>query len=101
MDTYSAPIADVRFALECHGDLSAVMGLPGYQETSWELADAILEAAGKFAGEVIAPLNRPGDIEGCRYQNGVVYTPAGTVDELPVSFDGAGGRVHDGRHRRR
>ncbi len=55
MDTYSAPIDDVRFALECHGNLSAVMDRPGYQEASWELADAILEAAGKFAGEVIAP----------------------------------------------
>ena len=93
MDTYSAPIADVRFALECHGDLSAVMGLPGYQETSWELADAILEAAGKFAGEVIAPLNRPGDIEGCRYQNGVVYTPAGTVEAYRQFVDGGWGSL--------
>jgi hypothetical protein len=35
--------------------------------------------SGKFAGEVIALMNRPGDIEGCRYQNGVVTTPAGAV----------------------
>ncbi len=93
MDTYSAPINDVRFALECHGNLSAVMDLPDYKETSCELVDAILDAAGKFAAEVIAPLNRPGDIEGCRYENGVVYTPAGTVEAYRQFVSGGWGSL--------
>ncbi|MFQ5565743.1 MAG: acyl-CoA dehydrogenase [Paracoccaceae bacterium] len=93
MDTYRAPIDDVRFSLETHGGLTGLMDLPGYEEASWDLADAILEAAGKFADEVIAPLNRPGDIAGCRYQNGVVTTPAGTVEAYRQFASGGWGSL--------
>jgi alkylation response protein AidB-like acyl-CoA dehydrogenase len=93
MFDYNAPIDEVRFSLKCHGDLTTVMSLPGYEEVSWDLADAILEAAGKFAGEVIAPLNRPGDIEGCRYENGVVYTPKGTVEAYRQFVEGGWGSL--------
>jgi alkylation response protein AidB-like acyl-CoA dehydrogenase len=73
---YSAPIADIRFALGLAG-LDRVAALPGYADATPDLVDAVLAEAGKFAEEVLAPLNHSGDKEGSRLENGVVYTPRG------------------------
>jgi acyl-CoA dehydrogenase len=51
--------------------------VPGYDELDREVTQAILEEAGKLAAGVLQPLNRTGDEEGCRLENGVVRTPAG------------------------
>ncbi len=77
MQTYNAPLRDMRFVLhELHG----AAPLPGQEEFTQELADTILEEAAKFCTEVLLPLNAPGDVEGCHYENGVVRTPAGFKD---------------------
>ncbi|HIP80319.1 MAG TPA: acyl-CoA dehydrogenase [Kiloniellaceae bacterium] len=75
--TYAAPLAEMRFALNAVADLPEIAKLPGYEEATPDLVDAILDEAGKLAGEVLAPLNHPGDREGSVYENGVVRTPHG------------------------
>ena len=77
MATYKAPLRDMRFVLyEVHrGDDLAQ--LPGFEEMTPDLIDPVLEEAAKLCEEVLFPLNRPGDEEGCVFENGVVRTPRG------------------------
>lgn len=77
MQTYTAPLRDMRFVLhELHGGPDA-SGLPGMEDFTPELIDSVLEEAGKVVQEVLLPINASGDEEGCRLENGVVYTPRG------------------------
>lgn len=77
MQIYNAPLRDMRFVLyELHTD-DGFGGIPAIEEFSGELADAVLEEAAKVTREVLLPLNRSGDEEGCTFENGVVRTPAG------------------------
>jgi alkylation response protein AidB-like acyl-CoA dehydrogenase len=77
MQTYQAPLRDMRFVLhEMHGT-DSLASLPGCAEMTPELTDSILEEAAKVAQEVLLPLNASGDIEGCHCENGVVRTPKG------------------------
>ena len=77
MTSYAAPLRDMRFALYELSDFARVTALPGCDEVTPELVDPILEAGGTFCTEVLAPINRAGDEEGCHFENGVVRTPAG------------------------
>jgi 3-(methylthio)propanoyl-CoA dehydrogenase len=77
MSDYAAPLADMRFALTELAGLEQLARLPGYESITPDLVDAVLEGAGKFAGEVLAPLNRSGDKERSVLENGVVRTPKG------------------------
>ncbi len=73
--TYRAPIRDIAFALNAAADLESLAPLvPGLDR---DMTDAVLEAAGQLASEVLAPLNRIGDREGSRLENGKVVTPEG------------------------
>ena len=72
MTAYSAPLADMRFVLKHVVGLQSVAQLPGMEPLDEELLDQILDEAGKFSGNVLAPLNHKGDIEGARIENGVV-----------------------------
>jgi alkylation response protein AidB-like acyl-CoA dehydrogenase len=74
---YAAPLADMRFALREIAGLEEIATLPGYEQASADLVDAVLEEAGKLAGGVLAPLNRVGDSQASRLENGVVRTPDG------------------------
>ncbi len=77
MQTYTAPLRDMRFVLhELHG----ATPLAGQDDFTPELMDTILEEAAKFCTEMLLPLNASGDVEGCTYENGVVHTPAGFKD---------------------
>jgi acyl-CoA dehydrogenase len=66
MSTYIAPLRDMRFVMTELADLAALSSLPGFEEVSPELAEAVLEEASKLATEVLAPLNKTGDEEGAR-----------------------------------
>ena len=77
MSDYRAPIQDMRFVMDELADLPGIARLPGFEEATPDMADAILEEAAKFTGEVLAPLNAIGDREGCRWQDGAVTTPPG------------------------
>ncbi|RMC34884.1 acyl-CoA dehydrogenase C-terminal domain-containing protein [Paracoccus alkanivorans] len=76
MPTYTPPIRDMQFALHDVLKLSQ-SGLPGHDELDRDFTEAVLDAAGKLASEVLAPLNAVGDRQGCRLENGVVRTPEG------------------------
>ena len=76
MPSYTAPTKDLQFVL--HDVLKVTESkTPGYDELEPDFTSAILEEAGKLTSEVLAPLNAVGDKEGCRLENGVVYTPKG------------------------
>ncbi|NDV85985.1 acyl-CoA dehydrogenase [Aurantimonas aggregata] len=74
---YKAPITDIAFALEKVAGLGPAMeqGLLG--ELTPDLLQAVLEEAGRFAGERVAPLAMSGDREGAAVKDGVVTTPKG------------------------
>ena len=77
MSIYTAPLKDMRFAIKELAGLSEVSALPGFGEVNAELADAVLAEAGKFAQEVLDPLNRDGDKQGARLADGKVIPPKG------------------------
>ncbi len=79
MPIYTAPTKDLAFVL--HDVLKVSKSdIPGYDELEPDFTSAVLEEAGKLTSDVIAPLNVVGDHEGCRLENGKVYTPTGFKD---------------------
>jgi len=76
MPIYIAPTKDMNFVLHDVLKISE-SSIPGYADLDRDFTSAILEEAGKITSEVVAPLNVVGDREGCRLENGVVYTPTG------------------------
>src|ERR1700704_4369268 len=77
MAVYKAPLKDINFVLNEVLDVSTLAKLPGYQDATPDTIQAILEEAAKLCENVLFPLNRSGDEEGCTYENGVVRTPKG------------------------
>jgi alkylation response protein AidB-like acyl-CoA dehydrogenase len=78
MPTYQAPTRDVRFVINQVLGLENYGNLPGFENATPDIVDAVIEEAGKFAAEVLAPLNASGDAEGCtRHDDGSVTTPTG------------------------
>ncbi|MEL6463848.1 MAG: acyl-CoA dehydrogenase C-terminal domain-containing protein [Pseudomonadota bacterium] len=87
MPSYTPPTKDMQFILH---DVLNVTGkdIPGYDELEADFTSAILDEAGKLTSEVLAPLNVVGDTEGCRLENGVVYTPTGFKDAFEQVKEG-------------
>ena len=78
MPLYKAPLRDMRFLLNEVFDYEGhYKSLPNAEEATPDMVDAILEGAATFCEEVLAPLNHPGDLEGCTFNNGEVTTPKG------------------------
>jgi alkylation response protein AidB-like acyl-CoA dehydrogenase len=88
MAEYTAPLRDMKFAIKELAGLDAVSSLPGCDELTPDLVDAVLDEAGKFAAGVLSPLNWPGDRAGCKLDNGVVTTPPGFKDAYRQFRDG-------------
>jgi alkylation response protein AidB-like acyl-CoA dehydrogenase len=77
MSEYTPPLRDLRFVLNEIIDIEGLSRLEPLSEATPDLVDAVLEEAGRFSREVIAPLNQVGDSEGSRLENGVVITAPG------------------------
>jgi len=80
MSRYCAPLADIRFALHDVLDVESLFRrLPGFENTTRDVVDAVLDEAAKFTEQVLAPLNQTGDQEGCHFDAATasVKTPAG------------------------
>jgi len=88
MSVYAAPLRDMRFVIEDVVGLGRVSALPGLEATDGALVEQILTEAGKLAGGVLAPLNKVGDRQGSRLENGVVRTPDGFADAYRQFVDG-------------
>ena len=87
MPVYNAPTKDMQFIL--HDVLKVSQSdIPGYDELEAEFTGAVLEEAGKVAANVLHPLNVVGDTEGCRLENGIVYTPTGFKDAFEQMKEG-------------
>ena len=75
--TYRAPVADIAFALKHAAGLKTALAEGLYGDLDEETVDSVLEEAGRFAADVIAPLNGVGDKFGTPFKDGVVTTPPG------------------------
>ena len=78
--TYAAPVKQIRFALDSIAELPSLYGNSAFPDLSADVVDAVLEESGRFAGAVLAPLNRTGDQDGARLENGKVTLPRGFAD---------------------
>lgn len=81
MSDYLPPVEDMRFLLKHVLDFDGqVASLPGFEEIDADLAGDVLEEAGRFCADILAPLNLAGDGQGCTLAEGKVTTPAGTPE---------------------
>ena len=89
MPVYKAPVEEVQFLLNDVFHIERYANLPGFSDASPDVVAAILGEAAKFSEEVLAPLNRVGDIEGCkRHDDGRVTTPKGFKDAYKQLCEG-------------
>ena len=75
--SYQAPVDDIVFALKAAAGLDSALANGLYEGLDAETIRAVIEEAGNFGAEVLAPLNWSGDRQGCKLKDGVVETPAG------------------------
>ncbi|KQT26708.1 MULTISPECIES: acyl-CoA dehydrogenase [unclassified Bradyrhizobium] len=78
--TYRAPISDMLLSLNHGAGLKAAVEAGHYGDFDADLAAAVLEEAGKFASDVLAPLNKVGDEHGIKLEGGKVTTAPGWPD---------------------
>ena len=78
MPIYKAPTRDTRFVINELLHLESYGNLAGFENATPDMIDAVIDEGGKFAAEVLAPINASGDAEGCtRNADGSVTTPSG------------------------
>src|SRR5476651_1419102 len=89
MPTYKAPVDNALFLLNDVLHFDRYGNLPGFADASPDVIEAVLREAAKFSEEVLTPLNRVGDKEGCtRHADGSVTTPTGFKDAYKQIVDG-------------
>ena len=89
MPIYKAPVDDALFLLNDVFHLDHYGNLPGFSDASPDVVEAVLREAAKFSEEVLTPLNRVGDKEGCkRAPDGSVATPKGFKDAYNKIVEG-------------
>ena len=89
MPIYKAPVDDALFLLNDVFHLDHYGNLPGFSDASPDVVEAVLREAAKFSEEVLTPLNRVGDKEGCkRAGDGSVTTPTGFKDAYKQIVEG-------------
>jgi len=89
MARYTAPIRDMQFVLYELFDANELATLPSYEEATRDLVDPVLEEAAKISADVLYPLNRTGDEEGCiHHEDGSVTTPKGFKEAYDLFSQG-------------
>ena len=78
--SYRSPVGDILFSLKAVAGLPEMIGSELDADCDWDTVSSVVAEAGRFATDEIAPLNRPGDIVGARYENGIVAMPPGFGD---------------------
>ncbi|HTQ14184.1 MAG TPA: acyl-CoA dehydrogenase [Rhizomicrobium sp.] len=78
--TYRAPLRDTVFSLYDVAGFARVAELERFAGSDRSTVTAVLEGAGNFAAGVLAPLNRAGDRQGARFENGRVFAAPGFAD---------------------
>lgn len=92
MSTYAAPTQDLKFLLTELFDFNGqIAELSGLGDVDADLALTVLEEAGRFCSDILQPLNRVGDEEGCRLEAGKVVTPKGFSQAYASFVDGGWG----------
>jgi alkylation response protein AidB-like acyl-CoA dehydrogenase len=74
MTVYNAPVEEIKFLLNHVLDMEGITQLPGYEEATPDMVDAILEEAARFYGEVLAPTNQLADSQGSKLEGDKVVT---------------------------
>lgn len=88
MPDYKAPLRDIRFVREELLNFQDHYQKLGCEDATSDMVDAILEEGAKFCEQVIAPLNRVGDIEGCKWSADGVTTPSGFKEAYKQYVEG-------------
>ena len=89
MPSYKAPVEDTLFVLLDVLGLARLSNLPRFAEATPDLLEAVLSEAGRFCEDVLQPLNRTGDLEGCiRHADGRVTSPKGFKEAYAAYRDG-------------
>src|SRR3989442_7854222 len=87
--TYRAPVNEMLFIMRHVGELERAIDEGIYPHLSTDLVENILKEAARFSGDVLAPINRPGDRHGAQLRDGVVTTASG-FKEAYQAWIGAG-----------
>ncbi len=80
MPEYQAPLKDMQFAINELADIDLLTSLPGFEDATPDMVEAILQQASVLANEVYSPLNQPGDQHGTFIEDGLVVTPPGFAE---------------------
>ena len=93
MSDYKAPVTDIAFVLDEHVGMAGITALPGLEEATPDVVQAVLEGVATLTEEVIAPLNWPGDRQGTRIENRAVVQADGFKEAYWQYVEGGWGSL--------